>query len=48
MVARLIFKFIYGEKGQSMPAITDPILLESATSLASKIRKQEVCLSFAF
>ncbi|XP_005176413.1 fatty-acid amide hydrolase 2-B [Musca domestica] len=42
MVARLIFKFIYGEKGQSMPAITDPILLESATSLASKIRKQEL------
>lgn len=42
MLARFMFRFIYGDKGQSMPAITDPILLESATSLASKIRKQEV------
>lgn len=46
LIARLLFKFIYGEKGESMPAITDPILLESATSLASKIRKQEVCSVF--
>lgn len=39
---RQIFKLIYGVKGESMPAITDPILLESATSLAKKIRNQEV------
>lgn len=39
---RQIFRLIYGEKGESMPPITDPILLESATSLAKKIRNQEV------
>ncbi|XP_013109061.2 fatty-acid amide hydrolase 2-A [Stomoxys calcitrans] len=42
MFARFIFKLVYGVKGQSMPAITDPILLESATSLAKKIRRQEL------
>lgn len=42
VIARFIFQLIYGVKGQSMPAITDPILLESASSLARKIRKQEV------
>lgn len=42
ILARFIFQFIYGVKGQSMPAITDPILLESATSLSKKIRKQEL------
>lgn len=41
-ILRLIFQLIYGVKGEPMPAITDPVLLESATSLARKIRKQEV------
>ncbi|KAH8297455.1 hypothetical protein KR044_012078 [Drosophila immigrans] len=39
---RLIFRLIYGVKGERMPAITDPILLESATSLATKIRQQQL------
>lgn len=49
-IIRLVFQLIYGVKGETMPAITDPILLESATSLARKIRKQEVsCLnSYAY
>ncbi|XP_067626326.1 fatty-acid amide hydrolase 2 [Eurosta solidaginis] len=41
-IVRLVFQLFYGVKGETMPAITDPILLESATSLARKIRKQEV------
>jgi len=39
---RFVFRLIYGHKGESVPPITDPILLESATSLARKIRNQEV------
>lgn len=39
---RFVFRLIYGVSGDRMPAITDPILLESATSLATKIRNQEV------
>ncbi|XP_068147931.1 fatty-acid amide hydrolase 2-A [Drosophila tropicalis] len=39
---RFIFRLIYGSKGESMPAITDPILLESASSLAKKIREQKL------
>ncbi|KNC23036.1 hypothetical protein FF38_12164 [Lucilia cuprina] len=42
IIARFIFQLVYGVKGKSMPAITDPILLESASSLAQKIRKQEL------
>ncbi|XP_017485364.1 PREDICTED: fatty-acid amide hydrolase 2-B [Rhagoletis zephyria] len=41
-IVRLVFQLIYGVKGETMPAIADPILLESATSLARKIRKQEL------
>ncbi|XP_055921354.1 fatty-acid amide hydrolase 2 [Eupeodes corollae] len=41
-IARLIFTVIYGKKGKVMPAITDPLLLESATSLASKIRTKQI------
>ncbi|ALC41851.1 CG8839 [Drosophila busckii] len=39
---RIIFRLIYGTKGEHMPPITDPILLESATSLAKKIRNKEL------
>ncbi|XP_037954495.1 fatty-acid amide hydrolase 2-A-like [Teleopsis dalmanni] len=39
---RLVFQLIYGVKGEIMPPIRDPILLESATSLARKIRKQKL------
>ncbi|XP_065366711.1 fatty-acid amide hydrolase 2-A [Calliphora vicina] len=42
IIARFIFQLIYGVNGKSMPAITDPILLESASSLARKIRRQEL------
>ncbi|XP_050325130.1 fatty-acid amide hydrolase 2-B [Bactrocera neohumeralis] len=41
-IIRLIFQLIYGVKGETMPTITDPVLLESATSLARKIRKKEL------
>ncbi|KAH8401889.1 hypothetical protein KR009_008528 [Drosophila setifemur] len=41
-IIRFAFRLIYGAKGESMPPITDPILLESATSLARKIRNQEL------
>lgn len=41
-VFRVIVTWIYGEKGQSMPAINDLILLESASSLAHKIRSKKV------
>ncbi|XP_030376034.1 fatty-acid amide hydrolase 2 [Scaptodrosophila lebanonensis] len=41
-IIRLIFRIFYGKKGKSMPAITDPILLESASSLAHKIRTQQL------
>ncbi|XP_034654757.1 fatty-acid amide hydrolase 2-A [Drosophila subobscura] len=39
---RFVFRLIYGAKGESMPPIRDPILLESASSLARKIRNQEL------
>ncbi|KAH8386203.1 hypothetical protein KR200_001025 [Drosophila serrata] len=39
---RFIFRLIYGPKGERVPPITDPILLESASSLATKIRSQEL------
>lgn len=40
---RLIFSVVYSRPGKRrMPPIKDPILLESATSLARKIRRREV------
>lgn len=42
LLGRFIFKFVYGEKGEAMPAINDLTLTESATSLATKIRLQKV------
>lgn len=41
---RFVYQLTYGAKGGTVPPITDPILLESATSLATKIRKKEVKL----
>lgn len=41
-IVRLGFRLLRGAKGDRMPAISDPILLESASCLAKKIRKQEV------
>lgn len=32
----------YGEKGESMPPITDLLILDSASSLATKIRTRKV------
>lgn len=42
LCVRFIFAKIYGEHGQSMPPIKDLILLESATSIAEKIRTKKV------
>lgn len=42
VIGRFIFQFIYGKKGQVMPPIKDLTLMESATSLATKIRTQKV------
>lgn len=39
---RCIFRLIYGRTGQKMPPIKDLILLESATSVAYKIRTKKV------
>lgn len=42
-IGRYIFKnFVYGEKGEKVPPIKNQLLLESAMSLAKKIRKREV------
>lgn len=41
-IFRVIVTWLYGEKGQSMPPINDVILLESASSLALKIRTKQV------
>lgn len=42
LVGRFVFRFVYGDKGPSMAPITDLTLLESATSLATKIRTKKV------
>lgn len=39
---RFIFSLVYSQPGKKMPPIKNPILLESATSLAHKIRRKEV------
>jgi fatty acid amide hydrolase 2 len=37
-----IFQRIYGAKGRSVSKVTNPLLLQSATQLAKKIRTQQV------
>lgn len=45
IISNAIFWFIYRNKEKSqLPAIENPILLESATTLARKIRTQKVKL----
>lgn len=39
---RLVMVAFYGKHGESIPPIDDRLLLESATSIAEKIRKREV------
>lgn len=39
---RLVKVAFYGKHGESMPPIEDRLLLESATSIAEKIRLQQV------
>lgn len=41
-IFRIICRLLYGERGSSVTPIKNEILLESATSLASKIRSQKV------
>ncbi|KAK5641912.1 hypothetical protein RI129_010459 [Pyrocoelia pectoralis] len=42
LLARFFFKLIYGGRGQKMPPVKEPLLLESATSVAYKIRTKRV------
>lgn len=44
LLIRMLCQFIHGEKGQSMPPIKNLILLDSATTLAFKIRTKKVSL----
>lgn len=37
-----LFTLVYGKKGKTMPAISDLLLLESASSIALKIRNGKV------
>lgn len=37
-----LFELVYGKKGRCMPPISDLLLLESATSIAYKIRTRKV------
>lgn len=45
VVVHWLFGFVYGGRGQSMPPIRDLTLLDSATSVALKIRTGKVRLS---
>lgn len=45
LMFRMLIQFLYGEKGESMPPIKNLILLDSATTLAYKIRTRKVCLA---
>ena len=45
-VVWLIFRLIYGERGQSVSKVSDPLLMESCTKLAKKIRLREVSFYF--
>lgn len=42
LVFRVMVTWIYGAKGKSMPPINDLVLLESASSLAHKIRCKKI------
>lgn len=44
LIIRKICVWSYGDKGESMPPINDLILLDSATSLATKIRTRKVSI----
>lgn len=42
LMFRMLVQFLYGEKGEAMPPIKNLILLDSATTLAYKIRTRKV------
>lgn len=42
LITRWFLRTIYGEHGQKVPPIRNLILMESATSLATKIRTKKV------
>lgn len=44
LCVRFILVKVHGEHGQSMPPIEDLLLLESATSIAEKIRTKKVSM----
>lgn len=44
ILARLVFQCWYGRKGKTMSPIKDPILLDSATTIARKIRTKQVSM----
>lgn len=39
---RSVLVWKYGKRGQSMPPVAEPLLLESATTIAEKIRTKQV------
>lgn len=45
---RFLMVRIYGERGQSVPACNEPLLLESATSIAEKIRTKQVSTHYNY
>lgn len=48
LLFRVMVTWIYGKKGKSMPPINDLVLLESASSLAHKIRCKKVITKSIF
>lgn len=42
IVARFVFKKVYGEKGEKVPIVENLLLLDPATVLAFKIRTRKV------
>lgn len=42
IVFHKLFELVYGKKGKCMPPISDLLLLESATTIAYKIRTRKV------
>lgn len=47
-ILRFSLAKVYGKHGKSMPRIVDPLLLESATSIAGKIRTEQVINKFYY
>lgn len=44
LAARLLFSVVYSGSKEKVPPINNMLLLESASSLAQKIRSRKVCM----